>query len=270
MYRNNRSMRIPSSVNTKTYADVTRDNLRLFENLSEAHKADVRFKTTFHDSQSVPPIAFVRNEEPGKETVISVEQGDTLAVARSYLKEDPCVLNMASVHKPGGGWLRGATAQEEMLCYRSELYLSLAFHAHLYPLSGTSAIYSKDIVVFRDDGLEMLRPKDYYKVSFVSIPALCIPKLIHGCLYPDDVHATKEKIRTLLRIAALHGHMTLILGAFGCGAYGNPPNQMATMFKDALGEQEFKTLFHRVVFAIVDGARTDNYRIFRDILSKDK
>ena len=58
------------------------------------------------------------------------------------------VLNLASERSPGGGWQNGALAQEECLCYRSSLYLSL--HRSFYPLHSLSAIHSPSVVLIRD------------------------------------------------------------------------------------------------------------------------
>ena len=59
------------------------------------------------------------------------------------------LLNMTSDRKPGGGWLKGATGQEETLFYRSSLSLSLTPRISNYPLKPESAIYSPDVVVIR-------------------------------------------------------------------------------------------------------------------------
>lgn len=67
------------------------------------------------------------------------------------------VMNLASEKKPGGGWLTGALAQEEALCYRSSLSLSL--HKTYYPLEKLDAVYTRDVVVVRssmDAGHQLL------------------------------------------------------------------------------------------------------------------
>jgi uncharacterized protein (TIGR02452 family) len=42
-----------------------------------------------------------------------------------------------------------------------------------------------------------------------------------------------------------------VLGAWGCGAFGNDPNRTAVDFREAL-ENEFRGAFSDVVFAITD------------------
>lgn len=71
----------------------------------------------------------------------------------------------------------------------------------------------------------------------------------------------------MLRVAHLHGHSTLILGAFGCGAYGNPPRQIAGLFRDVFAEEEFTGVFKRIVFAIIDTPGSNNYDVFSEILA---
>jgi uncharacterized protein (TIGR02452 family) len=95
-----------------------------------------------------------------------------------------------------------------------------------------------------------------YTVSFVSVPAINAPDLTerNGVFYIVDnlVEPTKEKIRTILRIAGKYKHNCLVLGAFGCGAYANPPNHMAELFKEVLFENEFIKVFKIIVFSIFE------------------
>jgi uncharacterized protein (TIGR02452 family) len=195
-----------------------------------------------------------------------------LETAEIFVKAgfDPCVLNMASRRNPGGGVVNGAGAQEENLFRRSNLFLSLyqfspdadkygiKKHAKSYPLNqNTGGIYSGDITIFRGsekNGYCLL--KNPYYTAIVSVPAINRPALVNKCgkLYIADnlVEPTKEKIRTILRIAGKYKHDCLVLGAFGCGAFANPPNHMAILFKEVFAEDEFTTNFRLVVFSIFE------------------
>ena len=42
------------------------------------------------------------------------------------------------------------------------------------------------------------------------------------------------------------------MGVFGCGAYSNPPNHMAELFKEVFCEEEFSGKFKIIVFSIFD------------------
>lgn len=50
----------------------------------------------------------------------------------------------------------------------------------------------------------------------------------------------------------MHGHDSLELSAFGCGAFRNPPKHVAELFKAVFNEPEFKNRFRQVTFAIID------------------
>ena len=62
----------------------------------------------------------------------------------------------------------------------------------------------------------------------------------------------KEKMRTVLRIAAARHHYDLCMGAFGVGpGFRNPAPQVAFMWREILfSESEFQGVFSNVVFAI--------------------
>jgi len=205
-------------------------------------------------------------------TKISVINSDCLEAAQLLLDSgfNPIVLNMASRQNPGGGVINGAGAQEENLFRRTNLFMSLYQFTHYaneygikksknsYPINrDTGGIYSGNITVFRaseKNGYRLLNHP--FKLSFVAVPAINRPELVkkNDQYYLSDsmIEPTKEKIRTILRISGKYKHDCLVLGAFGCGAYANPPNHIAMLFKEVLTETEFFGFFKFVVFAIID------------------
>jgi len=207
-------------------------------------------------------------------TRFSVVESDCLVTAYilAHSGFNPCVLNMASRQNPGGGVTGGAGAQEENLFRRSNLFLSLYQFApyadeykeygikkseHQYPLDRTyGGVYSGGITVFREtepDGYKLMQ--DPFQTAFVTVPAINRPDLesIDGKYFITQklVEPVKEKIRTMLRIAGKHKHDALVLGAWGCGAYCNPPEHIAVLFKEVFSEDEFTRRFSLVVFSII-------------------
>ncbi|KAF1920491.1 hypothetical protein BDU57DRAFT_508835 [Ampelomyces quisqualis] len=185
---------------------------------------------------------------------------------RSSIIMPVAVLNLASERSAGGGFHKGALAQEEALCYRSSLYLSL--HKSYYPLPSLSAIYSPSILVIRDAmsrGHSLLtstqRPADLPVTSVISVAALRRPTLTDdGKNYRKEGQRAemKRKIRLTLRVAAMKGHTKLVLGALGCGVFGNPPGEVANCFLEVLREKEFQGgWWEDVVFAILDNVKGD-------------
>ena len=61
----------------------------------------------------------------------------------------------------------------------------------------------------------------------------------------------QQRIHRVLAIARAYGYPALVLGAWGCGAFGNDPRRTAIDFRHAL-EQEHSGAFSEVVFAIAD------------------
>eukprot|EP00435_Cladocopium_sp_Y103_P025850 s2583_g6.t1 len=68
----------------------------------------------------------------------------------------------------------------------------------------------------------------------------------------------RQKLRSTLRMAAEHGDEALVLGAFGCGYFGNPPEAVAEVFQELL-TSEFQGVFRLCVFALL---RDRNYASF--------
>ena len=225
------------------------------------------------------------------DTQISVLNVDCIIATRDLVEQgfNPALLNMASLYHPGGGVLQGSSAQEEDLCRRSTLAISLyqfslpggrygdladmvsvKRRAERYPMDNTyGGIYSPDITFFRgtqEEGYALL--DETFQAAVISVASLNYnPKHGHNTLdngnIPEaDKPVLKEKIRTILRIGALKGHDSLVLGALGCGAFCTPPAQMARLFHEVLDEQEFQGRFSKIVFAIIDSSSSNNYKPF--------
>src|SRR5215472_2095501 len=100
-----------------------------------------------------------------EETRVQVTNETTLGASFRLVERGlrPLALNFANGVEPGGGFLMGARAQEEVLCRSSALYQTLVgdpmYEAHRtrpLPDSTDWAIYSPDVPVFRtDDGTEL-------------------------------------------------------------------------------------------------------------------
>ncbi len=223
-------------------------------------------------------------------TEIVVENNDCIEAAKRLVARgyNPVMLNFASGGHPGGGVENGARAQEETLCRRSTLARSIytfdeeyARNYHYthrkgnnYPLENLnfSAIYSPYVTFFRE-GLDCTFMEEPFQCAVVTCAALNLNgryslKLTRdGNMPPQAKSITANKIRTIFRLALRHYHNALVLGAFGCGAFRNPPEEMASIFKSVLNEDEFRNKFLLVTFAIIEdhNSRNVNLRAFRKV-----
>jgi uncharacterized protein (TIGR02452 family) len=189
----------------------------------------------------LPENLFVRDEP----TEILVINGDTLEVAANYTQQGRrvCVLNMASAYLPGGSARWDTNTQEESLCRRTTLFLSLRERhdrPRWYQLRARSAIWSPGVLVFRGPEVRdspILDDDARFVVDVVSAAAIHNPVLTpDGKMLDKYVHETKKNIRTVLRVPVLHGsNDTFILGAWGCGAYNNFEKRYCTIVFAILG-----------------------------------
>ena len=77
------------------------------------------------------------------------------------------------------------------------------------------------------------------------------------------------------REGAVQGATVLVLGAFGCGAFKNPPGHVAELFNDELHMPNVLTAFAKVIFAIRDDHNAGrehnprgNYKPFAEIFAE--
>lgn len=225
---------------------------------------------------------------------IKVINEDTFDAAISMMSSDdsnatnsppsrPAVLNLASDTSPGGGWLNGSMAQEEALCYRSSLSLSL--HKKYYPWDALHGVYTRDVVIVRSsvgNGHKLVAPdapaNELPVVSVLSVAAIRRPDLSDGQVLSSgekrkvfakngDRELTKSKMVLVLRMAASRGHDRLVMGALGCGAFKNPVEEVAECWKEVFEQQEFKGgWWKEVCFAVLDSRNEGNFEVFEKTL----
>ncbi len=194
-------------------------------------------------------------------TLFRVANGTSLSVARSMAARGvrPLVLNFASAKNPGGGFLNGARAQEESLARSSALYPTL-LESTMYtrhregrdPLYTTFVVTAQDVPVFRDDDTGQLLEEPYL-ASFVTSPAPNAGVVLarEPGRRAEVEQAMRERVRRVLDVARLEGHRALVLGAWGCGVFGNDPRFVADAFAtDLFGD--FARAFDEVAFAVLD------------------
>jgi len=188
------------------------------------------------------------------ETAVELTRETTLDAARR-LGRGVVALNFASAKNPGGGFQRGAHAQEEALARASGLYPTLCrfqedyydFHRAAQDLRYSDRmIYSPAVPVFRDESGALL--DEPFPVSFITSPAPNRGALPPGTPVSDVLRHRAWKV---LALAAAEGYERLVLGAWGCGVFRNDPAEVATIWSDLLSGP-FASRFAHVTMAVWD------------------
>ena len=202
---------------------------------------------------------------------VIVTKNRSFEAARPYAEQGLkiAVLNFASSTNPGGGVTSGASAQEECLCHVSTLYPCLKdesmwdlFYAPhrkaRNPLHNDDIIYTKDVIVFKDDDYQPL-PKPF-TVDVITCAAPTLREQSSNRynpsdgdkapdITPEDLLALHEKRgRQILSAAVANGAQVIILGAFGCGAFKNDPAVVAQAYANIL--PEYLHYFRTIEFAV--------------------
>lgn len=174
------------------------------------------------------------------------------------------VLNFSSARNPGGGYLNGAQAQEEALCRASALYTCVrearAFYdhhrTHRDPFYTDRVIHSPAVPVFRDDRGTLLDTP--YTTGFLTSAAPNASVVLRTMpeRAPELPRALAVRAERVLETAVAHGYRRLVLGAWGCGVFGNDPAHVAGAFRALLTDGgRFEGHFAHVVFAVLDRTR---------------
>lgn len=212
---------------------------------------------------------------------IIVSKKRSFEAAANYKGQKIAVLNFANSFCPGGGVIHGARAQEECLCRCSTLYDSISsdymnknfYEKHLKTddeLATDDIIYSPGVKVFKSDTdlPELLPENQWFDVDVITCAAPNIYVDWNEKMDISDEALFKiheKRLRKILDAAVLNMADVIILGAFGCGAFGNPPKVVASVANKVLKDYQFA--FKSIEFAVYcSKEKTDNFDAFIKIL----
>lgn len=202
------------------------------------------------------------NTMPQGEYTISVENKDSVTTILEGGLKKQCVLNFASYTNPGGGFLSGSIAQEEALCHESFLHnvisqMEEAFYQKNIKdknscLYKNRCIYSPDVIFTRGSQAARADVITCASPNWKNAEKIGISKTVNNA-------ALRMRINYILNIIAMHKPERIILGAFGCGVFGQNPETVAKLF-----HEEINRVFHNrkaeIVFAIPMG--NGNFEVF--------
>lgn len=218
------------------------------------------------------------------EARIIVTRRKTTEAAYSYMDGSVALLDFASARTPGGGTRRGSSAQEESLCRISTLLPVLEskqaqpYYSYHKGNRGDD-FYSDSLLIvpavtfFRSDDARMsILPESEWKKADVVVSAA--PNLRHGAGYDAFSERERERyidimtrrIRSVFNAMEETGADNIILGAFGCGVFENPPEVVATIFREV--QKDYMRCFKTIEYAVYARDENDvNYSTFRKVLS---
>jgi len=191
------------------------------------------------------------------------------------------VLNFASAKHPGGGVTKGTGgAQEESICRISTLYPCLnteflnenyySYHIEKRTENTDRIIYVPNVTVFKLDGenIELIKDyKDWYNIDVICCAAH------NQKAYKVEFEKLKtinyNKIKAIIQCAVENNVDNLILGAFGCGVFANPPELVSKTFKKILIDEEYYKYFENIHFSIFsNSSKSRNLNEFSNVFEK--
>jgi len=188
---------------------------------------------------------------------------------------------MANAYVPGGAYVEGAVAQEENMFRRTDCHFQVDQEEHdshldRYQPTMTSLISAQDGAVY----LDAQRPRVCIRgPEDRSTADLGYPWLPEDQVFPFfelraaaqdlrdgshfDPHDARRRVSAQLDTLCEHRIRHVVLGAFGCGAFRNPADRMARIYREEIAKRLAD--FSVIAFAIFSpGYGPDNYTPFAE------
>ena len=249
-------------VNKEERAGLALAHTKEMEDLYKNEIEDCINETLVYNANS----KFIEKRLNNKQIII-VDEIDSVGAVFKYvnINEITAVLNFASYNNPGGNFINGSKAQEECLCHESYLYNVLKGRIGYYKINHKNknrslytdrALYSPNVRFTKEC-------KDVFcDVITCAAPNKTAAQKYYNVSDEENSKVLKERIEFVLKIAQDNGVDNLILGAYGCGVFGQDPLEVAKIFKEFLSGK-YKC-FNKVIFAIPNKLDV-NYRCFQRI-----
>ena len=233
-----------------------------------AEKYSKEIEESVKNTRIYNPTFYCLDKKEGRKTEIKVIDADTVHAGKIYNGEGKvALLNFSSYKNAGGMFIKSSKAQEECLCHASYLYNVLSqFNDKFYDwncshknraLYLNRGLYSPDIIFngeFKCDVITCAAPNKSAAQKYQDISD------------EENREELKSRIRFVLDIAKDNNVDVLILGAYGCGVFGQNPKEVANIFKEYLNTTH-KDLFSKVIFAIPDG-KYGNFGAFKKVFGE--
>jgi uncharacterized protein (TIGR02452 family) len=175
------------------------------------------------------------------------------------------VLNMANPYVPGGGYLHGCAAQEENMFRRSDCYLSIKHYNGEYDLATTRLLCAQDDLVYFDHNPRIcFRDSESSNYSWIK-PFPFYELRAAAQNHNFNIDEANKRIRAQFLTLIKHNIKHVVLSAFGCGAFNNPPEIVAELYKNNI--KEYGQHLDVIAFSILyPGYGPDNYSVFKRLL----
>lgn len=243
-----------------------------------------KLENKFYDSNFLEDLINNKEDKDNKDNKAVIEvvgDGIVQTVINLYdkYKENVCILNFASGFSPCGGFLNGAMAQEEAIAYCSNLY-KLQTEKQVYKYytlnrDNNSCVFLNnmilsEVIFFRDENFNILDSVNGFpKVTVVTAPAVNLKRAKNqgeNISRPNDI--MEDRMRKILNLMIHSGKTNIVLGAFGCGAYGNDNKIICSIWHKLLIKENLQANFDSITFAILNTQRLDNKSEYDNIFSK--
>lgn len=269
------------------------ERIQVFRRTVELCRSDPELIAAVDDSIRKQEVIWQEDTVPAEQWYCTIAKrilspDRSFEAAMKYVREGRkvCVLNFASSVTPGGGVKSGCTAQEESLCRISTLYPAISdgktagafYNRHLEMIrNGTmgrenrdDCIYTPGVKVICEDSPDCrpLPREEWYTVDVITCAAPDLRADACGRAFsPTEAELIalfEKRWRRILSVASVHEVDFLILGAFGCGAFQNPPELAAQAFDRVF--PEFMHCFRTIEFAVYTlRSEARNYLAFSKI-----
>jgi hypothetical protein len=193
------------------------------------------------------------------------------------------VLNMANAYVPGGAYVEGAVAQEENMFRRTDCHFRIGedeydAHSDRYHPTITRLLSAQDGAVYLDPQRPRVcirGPEDRSRADlgypwlpddqvfpFLELRAAARDLRDGSAFEPQDA-----RMRIAAQLNTLRDHRIghVVLGAFGCGAFRNPAQRVAQIYREEIMARRanFAVIAFAVFFA---GYGPDNFTPFAEVM----
>ncbi len=283
------------------------DRIKVFENtrqlytsnqiLKDSIKLSIKGQQVISGCETINDSRIEQKYSSPARVIVSKKR--SLEAAQVYRGKKVCVHNFASATNPGGGVTKGSSAQEECLCRCSTLYPCISDYAvqplfykkhkamlqngKMNALYNNDCIYTPGVTVFKSDkdAPTLLSDDQWYNIDIISCAAPNLRERPSNSMNPEsgdttvkvtqvelkDLHT--KRMNRILDIAKANNAEVIILGAFGCGAFQNPPKVVARGMYEAVKRHLYD--FETIEFAVYCTPRDmSNYEVFNRVFKNIK